>query len=101
MAGRKTLPPGSLRSESESNSSGWLRRVRPAVSVECPDAKIGILVNVTPVLSKQRQESGQHVVDPAAVEKSTFRLGISAGHKAAGIAGWMKHQTATSPKNVG
>src|SRR3984885_7665178 len=27
------------RSESESNSSRWLRRVRPAVSVECPDTK--------------------------------------------------------------
>src|ERR1035438_5269675 len=45
--------------------------------------------------------SGQIVVDAAAVEKSTFRLGISAGHKAARVAGWMKHQAATSAKNVG
>src|SRR5271156_6405469 len=101
MAGRKTLPPGSLRSESESNSNGRLRRVRPAVSVECPDAKIGIFVNVTPVLSEQRQVSGQHVTDAAAVEKSTFRLGISTGHKAARVAGWMKYQAAASAKNVG
>src|SRR5258708_20050960 len=72
-----------------------------AVSVECPDAEIGIFVNVTPVLSEQRQVSGQRVVDPAAVEKSTSRLGISAGDKAPRIAGWMKHQTATSAKNIG
>src|SRR5580704_8916165 len=44
--------------------------------------------------------SGQIVVDAAAVEKSTFRLGISAGHKAASVAGWMKNQAATSAKNV-
>src|ERR1700733_2485923 len=90
-----------LRSESESNSSGRLCRVRPAVSVECPDAKIGIFVNVTSIFSEQRPVSGQRVVDPTAIEKSTFRLGISAGHKAAPVAGWMKHQTAASAKNIG
>jgi hypothetical protein len=45
--------------------------------------------------------SGQRVVDPGAVEKSTFRLGISARDKATGIPGWMKHQAATSAKNIG
>jgi hypothetical protein len=45
--------------------------------------------------------SGQRVVDATAVEESTFRLSISAGHKAVRVAGWMKHQAATSAENVG
>src|SRR5579863_3138505 len=100
QAGKPCLP-GARRSESESNPSGWLRRVRPVVSVECPDAKIGIFINVTPVLSEQGPVFGQRVVDAAAVEKSTLRLGISAGEKPARVPGWMKHQAATSAKNVG
>jgi hypothetical protein len=75
--------------------------VHPAVSVECPDAKIGVFVNVPPVLREQRPVSGQHLADAAAVEKSTFPLGISAGHKAARVAGWMKYQAAASAKSVG
>ncbi len=63
----KALPARTSRSESESNSSGWLRRVRPAVSVECPDAKIDILVNVAPVLSEQRQVSCQRVINANAI----------------------------------
>ncbi len=34
----------------ENDSSGWLRRVSPAVSVQAPDTKIGVFVQVSPVL---------------------------------------------------
>src|SRR5580658_9893302 len=44
---------------------------------------------------------GQRVVDATAVEKSTFRLRISARHKAARVARGMKHQAPASAKNVG
>jgi hypothetical protein len=42
--------PGTPRSESENNSSGWLGRVRPAVSVEVLDAKIRVFVDVASIL---------------------------------------------------
>src|SRR6202041_847128 len=94
-------PPGALRSESEHNSSRRLRGVSPAVGIECPDAKVGIFVDVAPIFGEYRPMSGQRVVDAAAIEQSTFRLGISARQKAARVAGWMKHQTSASAKNVG
>jgi hypothetical protein len=51
-------PPGALRSESENNSSGWLRRMRPSVGVKGAEAKIGILVNIAAVLSAYSEAFG-------------------------------------------
>src|ERR1700728_1168287 len=99
-AGRKPCPPGALRSESADNSSGRLRGVSPAISIECPDAKVGIFVDIAPILGAYRPMPGQRIVDATAVEKSPFRLGISARHKAR-VARWMKHQTPASAKNEG
>src|SRR5882724_6680407 len=53
LAGRKNLACQELlRSESENNSSRWLRCVCPAVSLEALEAEIGIFVNVAPVFSE-------------------------------------------------
>ena len=102
MAGRKALPcQGALGSEAENNSRGWLRRVSPTVSVEGSNAKIGIFVDVAPVLSAQGEMFGQRVIGAAAVQKSTFRLGIGARHETARVAGWMEYQTAASAQKVG
>src|ERR1700728_1984815 len=100
-AGRKSCPPGALRSESEDNSSRRLRGVSPAISIECPDAKVGIFVDIAPILGAYRPMPGQRVVDATAIEKSTFRLGVSARQKAPRVARWMKHQTPAPAKNVG
>ncbi len=101
MAGReKASPARTSRSESENNSSRWLRRVGPTVSVKGSDPKIGVFVNIAPILSTQREVSGQCVIDASAIEESTLCLSICAGHEAARVARGMKHQTAAAAQNV-
>src|SRR5258708_5087361 len=58
----KPCPRGAFRSESENDSSGWLRRVRPAVSVQGRESEVRILVHKTSVLSTQRQVVRQGIV---------------------------------------
>src|ERR1700733_8539442 len=99
LAGRKPCPPGVSRLESENNSSRRMRGMRPAISAEGLDAKVRIFIDIAPVLGAYRPMSGERVVDPPAVKKSSFRLGISAIRIAARVAGSMKPQAATSAEN--
>jgi hypothetical protein len=74
--------------------------MRPAVGVECPEAEISVLVNVAPVFGAQREVFGEPVINSDAIQEGTFRLGISAGHEAAGIARRVKHQTAPAAQEI-
>src|SRR5579872_1525754 len=96
----KVSPARTSRSESENNSGRWLRCVGPTVGVEGPDPKIGVFVDIAPVLGAQREVSGQCVIDACAIQERTFCLSISAGQEAARVGCWMKYQTATTAQNV-
>jgi hypothetical protein len=47
--GRDDYPAAQTRLKPKNDSSGRLRRVRPAVSVQCPESEVRILVHKTSV----------------------------------------------------
>src|SRR6266436_3577486 len=96
----KLCPPGASQLESENNSSRWLRRVRPAVSVQGGESEVRILVHKAPVLSAYGEASCQGIISTGSVEESTFSLTAGPGHRSAGIARRIEDQTAAPSEGV-
>src|SRR5216683_6018494 len=103
----KPCPPRGLRSEVENDSSGWLRRVSPAVSVQGPESEVRILVHKTSVFGTQREVSAPGIISACSVQEGASSLSASPGNKPALVAGGIKDQTAapservsTDPSNV-
>ncbi len=97
--GRKALPPAASQLESENNSSGWLRRVRPAVRVQGGEAEVRILIHKASVLSACGEASRQGIVSASSVEECAFSLTASPGN-GSGIAHRIEDQTAAPSKGV-
>src|SRR6266853_4158090 len=82
------------------DSSGWLRRVRPAVSVQGSESKVRILVHKTSVFSTQREVLRQSIIGACSVQESAPPLSAGAGNRSAIAAGGTKGQTATPSERV-
>src|ERR1700704_150477 len=74
------------RLKPEHDSSGWLRRVRPAVSVQGSKSKVRILVHKTSVFSTQREVLRQSVIGACSVQESAPALSAGAGNRSAIVA---------------
>ena len=88
------------RLESENDSSGRLRRMCPAVSVQGRESEVRILVHKTSVFSPQREVLRQSVVGACSVQESASPLSASAGNRSAIVAGGTKGQTAAPSERV-
>ena len=86
--------------ETDDDPSGWLRRVRPAVSAQACESEVRIPVHKTSVFSAQRQMSREGIISAAAVQEGTRSLRAGASHRSAKIARGIKDQTAAPGERV-
>jgi len=89
------------RLKMEDYSSGWLRRVRPAVGAQGRESEVRILVHKTSIFGAQGQVSRQGIIGAAAVQEGAPSLSAGAGHRPARIAGGIKEQTAAPSQHLG
>src|SRR5258707_5592105 len=82
------------------DSSGWLRRVRPAVSAQGSESEVRILVHKTSVFSTQREVLRQSVIGACSVQESAPPLSAGAGNGSAIAADGTTGQTATPSELV-
>lgn len=87
-------------SESENDSSGWLRRVRPAISFQIRESEVRILVHKTSVLGTQREMARQGIISARTVQEGAFCLSAGAGKRSASVASGIKDQAAAPSERV-
>jgi len=75
--------------------------VRPAISVQAPQAEIRVLVHKAPVFRTQGQVLRERVVSAAPVKEGAFSLRVGAGNRCAMVAGGIKDQAAAPGEGVG
>jgi len=100
MKGGIDHPTAQAFLEMEDDSSGWLRRVRPAIGVQGPKSEVRILVHIASIFSAQREVSGQGIISACSVQEGSSRLSARAGNESAVVASGIKNQAATSSERV-
>src|SRR6267143_763936 len=84
----------------KNDSSGWLRRVGPAISVQSRESEVRILVHKTSVFGTQREMPRQGIIGARSVQEGAFCLSARAGNRSATVAGGIKDQTAAPSERV-
>ena len=93
-------PAAQPRLESKHDSSGWLRRVCPAVSVQGLESEVRVLVHKTPVFTTQGEMPRQDIISACSVQEGAPSLFVGAGNKPARVAGGIKNQAAAPSERV-
>lgn len=82
-------------------TSGWLRGVRPAISVQARKTEVRVLVHIAPVFGAQGEVSRDGVIGATTIQEGTLPLGVGAGNNSATAATWIKDQAAAPGEDVG
>jgi len=100
MEGGIDHPTAQAVLEMKDDSSGGLRRVRPAIGVQGPKSEVRIFVHITSIFSAQREVSSQGIISTCSVQEGPPGLSARAGSESAAVAGGIKDQTAAPSECV-